>query len=231
MMWQMRRDLPLTPWPRLRETWWVYALAVTLVGLYSVALMERLRCRFAGRCGGAVAHVLDLEAVGGLPRLVTTALFVVTAVIAWGACLRSSGLRALWWAAVGVVAAALSVLKLVSAHSVAKADSVVLTLLGSVLVTVVVLGALVALGRRWGVPAAGPVVLALAVYACAALGLDVVTWAVAAVQSHAGALSAAATAFVEELGEALTALTLLVTVRWQGAMSTETRADDSPPGS
>ena len=72
-------------------------------------------------------------------------------------------------------------------------------------------------GRRWGVPGAGTVVLTLACSAAAAIGLDAVTSLVSAVQTHSGVLTAAAATFVEEFGEALTALAFLVTVRWQGA--------------
>lgn len=211
----MRRDLSLPPWPRLRETWWVYGLAAALIGLFCAAFVVRVRCRFTGRCGGPVTRLLDLDTLGGLPRMATTAMFVAAAVLAWRAARAAAGRRATWWRAVAGVAAVLALLKLVSAHSVAKADSVVLTLVGSVLAAGASLTALWVLGRRWGVPATGPVVLALVLYAAAALGLDAVTSLVAAVQVSAGALTEAAATFVEELGEALTALVLLVTVRWQ----------------
>jgi hypothetical protein len=72
-------------------------------------------------------------------------------------------------------------------------------------------------GRRWGVAAARPVVLALATYAAVALGLDLLTGVAAAVQDHVGWLTVSGATFVEELGEALTALLLLVTVRWHAS--------------
>jgi hypothetical protein len=204
-------------WMRaLLGTRWVVGLAAALIALYCGGLVVRIRCRALGHCGGP-ARVLDLDALGGLPRLTTTTLFLVTAVFAWRASRVSSGRRALWWSSVGGIGAVLALLKLVSVHSSAKADSAVLTLLGSVLLAAVALAALWLLGRRWDVPATGPVVLALALYAGAAIGLDVVTWLFGAVQSGTGALSEAAATFVEELGEALTALVLLVTVRWHGA--------------
>lgn len=212
----MRRELPLPPWPRLRETWWVYALGAALVGLYCAGLFVRIRCTFLGHCGGP-ARLFDLDALGGVPRLVTTALFLATAVLAWFASRRCVGRRALWWRAVAGIGVVLALAKLVSLHSLAKADSAVLTLVGSVLLAVAGLGVLSVLGRRWGVSATRPVVTALALYAGAAIGLDAVTWLIAAVQAHAGALSAAAATFVEEFGEALTALVLLVTVRWQAS--------------
>jgi hypothetical protein len=204
------------PWPGRRRAWWVYASALALVGLFCAGFLVRVRCTALRRCGGPVARVLDLDALGGVPRLVTTAMFVVIAVLAWRAARRAAGRRALWWTAIAAAGAVLAVLKLVSAHSLAKADSAVLTLVGSVGLAVAALVVLWVLGRRWGVAAAGPVVGALALYAGAAIGLDAVTWLAAAVQTHAGALSATATTFVEELGEALSAFVLLVTVRRQG---------------
>ena len=218
MIGPVRLDRPLSPWPRLREAWWVYGIGVALVAVYGLGLVVRIRCTLHGRCGGP-AHLLDLDSLGGVPRLATTALFVATAVLAWGAARRAPGRAGLWWTAIAGVGAVLALLKAVSAHSAAKADSAALTLSGSVALAVAALAALWLLGRRWGVPATGPVVLALALYAGAAIGLDAVTSVVAAVQAHAGALSDAAATFVEELGEALTALTLLVVVRWQGRQS------------
>jgi hypothetical protein len=208
---------PLTPWPRLRQTWWVYGLAVLVLALYTAGLVERLRCGLFGRCGGPVAHLIDLDALGGLPRLLTTAFFVATAVLAFRAGRALSGRPAFWWAAVGGIGVLLALAKLVSAHSIAKADAATLTLLGGIAVAALSLVALYAAGRRWRVAAAGPVVLALACYAFAAIGLDAVTSLVGAVQTTTGPLTAAAATFVEELGEALTALALLVTVRWQAA--------------
>ncbi|NYJ05888.1 hypothetical protein [Petropleomorpha daqingensis] len=212
----MRRDLPLPPWPRLRETWWVYALGAALVALYCAGLFVRIRCTFLGHCGGP-ARLFDLDALGGVPRLVTTALFVGTAALAWFAARRCVGRRALWWRAVAGVGVVLALAKFFSWHSLAKADSAVLTLLVSVVLAALGLGALAVLGRRWAVSATRPVVTALALYALAAIGLDAVTWLIAAVQAQPGALSAAAATFVEEFGEALAALVLLVTVRWQAA--------------
>jgi hypothetical protein len=212
----VRRDLPLPPWPRLREAWWVYALAAALLGVYCAGLFVRIRCTFLGHCGGP-ARMFDLDALGGVPRLITTAMFLGAAVLAWRAARRCAGRRALWWWAVAAVSAVLAGAKLASVHSLAKEDSAVLTLLASVVLAVAALGALYVLGRRWGVAATRPVVTALALYAVASIGLDAVTWLIAAVQAQPGALSAAAATFVEELGEALAALVLLVTMRWQAA--------------
>jgi hypothetical protein len=200
----------------LLGTWWVVGLAAALIALYCGGLLVRIRCTVFGHCGGP-AHALDLDALGGVPRLATTALFVVTAVLAWRASRISPGRRALWWASVGGIGAVLALLKLLSVHSGAKEDSAVLTLLGSLALAAVALGGFWLLGRRWGEPSTGPVVAALALYAGAAIGLDAVTWLFSAVQSETGALSEAAATFVEELGEALTALVLLRTVQRQAS--------------
>ena len=210
----MRRDLPLTPWPRLRQTWWVYGLAAALLALYCTGLLVRVRCAVLGHCGGS-GRFFDLDAVGGLPRLATTALFAVTAVLAWRASRRQTGRGGTWWISVAVICVVLALAKLSSLHSLAKQSAAVLTLVVGVVGAAVILGALAVTGRRWGVAATVPVVVALAGYAAASLGLDAITSLVAAVQSQAGALTDAAATFVEELGEALTALVLLVTVRWQ----------------
>jgi hypothetical protein len=208
---------PLTPWPRLRQTWWVYGLAALVLALHCAGLVERLRCGLFDRCGGPVAHLIDPDALGGLPRLLTTAFFVATAVLALRARRAVSGRPAHWWTAVAGFGVLLALAKLVSVHSVAKADAAMLTLLGGIGIAAVSLVVLFATGRRWRVAAAGPVVVALACYALAAIGLDAVTSLVAAAQTVTGPLTEAAATFVEELGEALTALALLVTVRWQAA--------------
>jgi hypothetical protein len=216
MMGPVRRDSPLPPRSRLREVWWVYGVSAALIALYGAGLLVQLRCTVRGQCG-APARLFELDTLGGAPRLTTTALFVATAVLGWRASRRASGRSALWWTAISGVGAVLAALKLFSAHSLAKADSAVLTLLGSVLLAGLALGAVWVLGRRWDVPATGPVVAALALYAAAAIGLDVATSLITAAQAQAGALSDAASTFIEEFGEALAALVLLVTVRWQTA--------------
>jgi hypothetical protein len=213
----MRRDPSLPPWPGLRQTWWVFLSAAAILGLYCIGFVLRIRCRFVGHCGGTASRFFDLDAVGGLPRLAVAVMFVVTAALAYRAYRRTSGRPALWWGTLAAGAAVLALFKLVSAHSIVKGVSAVLTLAVSVLLAVAGLTALWIAGRRWRIRATGPVVLALAFYAVTAIGLDAVTSLVAAVQSDAGALTAAASTFVEELGEALTAMGVLVTVRWQAA--------------
>ena len=205
---------PPAPWPRLRESWWVFALAGVALAVFVLGLVEDVRCRPARCSGTAAERLLSLDALGGLPRLYTTGLFVAVAVLGWLARTRSAGRAELWWTAVAGIGAVLAVAKLVSAHSSAKGSSALGTLVAGVVLTVVALAVLTVTGRRWGVASAQPMVLALGVYAAAALGLDAVTSFVVSLQDGVGPLTRAAATFAEELGEALAALLLLVTLRW-----------------
>jgi hypothetical protein len=111
----------------------------------------------------------------------------------------------------GVVLAAA---KSVSAHSAAEGvDGRWVTLVGGLLLTLVGLPVLWWSGRRWSVPAAGAVTFVLALYAAAALGLDQVTALVRAL--FGGPVLLALAIWLEEGGEAVTALLLLAAVvRW-----------------
>jgi hypothetical protein len=207
---------PSSPWPpRLRDSWWVYVLAGVAMTLFLVSLVVEIRCGRTTRCTGTLAERLfSLDELGGLPRLFTTGLFVAVAVLAGTVVRRTTGHERLWWAAVAAIGAVLALAKLVSSHSEAKGMSALATLVVGVVLTVVALAALAVTGRRWGIPAASAVVLALGLYAGVALGLDAVTAVVVGVQDQVGMLSHVAATFVEELGEALAALFVLVTVRW-----------------
>ena len=205
---------PPSPWPRLHDSWWVYALAGVAVVVFPLSLAVEVRCGL-GRCTGSFAERLfSLDALGGLPRLYTSGLFIAGAVLAVRAARRSTGPARLWWTAVAGIGGVLALAKLVSAHSEAKGMSALATLLLGVVVTVVALGALAVYGRRWGIAAAGAVVLALGLYAAAALGLDAVTSLLVSLQEGVGALTHAAATFAEEFGEAMAALFVLVTPRW-----------------
>jgi hypothetical protein len=208
-------DDGLRPWPRIRDTWWVFVLAGAALGVFVLGFLVALRCG-PRRCHGSLAlRLLDLDAVGGLPRLFTTALFLAAALMAWRARRSVEGSAATWWAAVAAVSAGLALAKVVSLHSTLEEEvSPLPTLLGGVSLTVLVLGGLWTTGRRSGVGARS-VVAALAAYALAALGLDQLTGLAAAVQDRVGWLTVSGATFVEELGEALAALLLVVTVRWQ----------------
>jgi hypothetical protein len=210
-------DEGLRPWPRVRDTWWVFGLAVTALGLFLLGFLVELRCGYRGCPGSGSLGLFDLDGVGSLPRLFTTGLFVAVGGWAWRARRSVDRSPARWWTAVAGIAAGLALAKLVTLHSALETLSPWLTLAGGVALTVVTLAALWRTGRRWAIAAARPVVLALALYAGAALGLDLLTHLAAAAQDRVGWLTVAGTTFVEELGEALAALVLLVTVRWQAA--------------
>jgi len=210
---------PVTPelsrWPRLSDAWWVYALGAVALVLFPIGLITRVRCGL-GRCTGSTAqHLFDLDRIGGLPRLFTSGLFVAVCCLGWLARRRLEGRSRTWWTAIAAIGAVLAVAKLVSAHSHAKAAAPLATLVIGVLIAGVALWALSVTGRRWEIGAARPIAFALAGYAAAALGLDAVTSMVEASQDHVGALTAAVATFAEELGEALAALVVVVTVRWQ----------------
>ncbi|MEX5719312.1 hypothetical protein [Geodermatophilus maliterrae] len=214
----MARSVRPATGPRLRDVWWVFGLVLVAACLFGTAFVVRLRC-LAGACvRPAVGQLLDLEAVGGLPRLFTAGVFVAAAVLAWRG--RPTGWGALWWTVVAGTVLGLAVLKLASAHSIVKgATSPWTTLLLGLAVTVPGLCLLYVAGRAWRVPATGSVVAVLGAYALTALGLDVVTTAAAVVQTYAGARTGASAAFVEEFGEALAALGVLAVVRWWTAVS------------
>src|SRR5690348_14078804 len=97
----MCRDLPLPPRPR--QARWVCAVAVALVALYLVAFAVRVHCSLGGACGRGLL-LLDLDALGSLPRLVTTALFVATAALASRVGRWAAAPAERWWRAVSVLA-------------------------------------------------------------------------------------------------------------------------------
>ncbi|MGY1703956.1 hypothetical protein ACI79C_05230 [Geodermatophilus sp. SYSU D00697] len=193
---------------------WAPALAAVAVVLFGAGFLVRLRCPTAG-CG-EWSGLLDLDAVGGLPRLFTTVLFALVAATALRTARRVPGGAARWWTAVGTLGLVLAAAKVVSVHgSLGAGVPPALQLGAGVLLAVPALAVLWLAGRQAGVAATGPVVLALAGYAAAALGLDVLTDLAALVQEPVGALPRALSTLVEELGEGLAALALLVVVRRQ----------------
>jgi hypothetical protein len=182
--------------------------------LFALSSVVQYRCGRRG-CDMGLKALLDVEAVGGLPRLFTTAVFVAAAVVAVCHARVLVGGPRIWWAGVGVAGALLAVAKVVSAHSSFESrDGRVLTLLVSLVVSGVGIGLLTAGARWWGVPGARAVIGALALYTVVALGLDGVTALVRAVEDYSGLRSRTALAFAEEFGEALAALVLLAAVRW-----------------
>ena len=202
-----------SPWPRLADSWWVYLLGVVELVLFPFGLVAQVRCS-VGRCTGSwVDHAVDLDAIGGLPRLLITGLFVGVAVLGWRAARRSEGAARLWWTAIAALGVVLALAKLVSVHSTAKQGSPVLTLVVGAVLAATALGGLTITGSRWRVDGVRPVVVALGCYAAAALGLDAIGSAVVAAHQSTFLVGAVCT-FVEELGEAATALIVVVAVRW-----------------
>lgn len=200
----------------VRRARWVWALLGVAVVLYGAGLDVRLRCRLHDGCRWWTRdRFFDLDSLTGLPRLFITGLFVAVAVLAWRARSRSDGRAVTWWTWIAALGALLAVLKVVSAHSTAKASSGPLTLVVGVCLSVVALGVLLRTASRWDVAAGPSVIAALAVYAFAALGLDAVTGAVGTIHGTTGLIADAIAAFVEEFGEALGALFVLAMVwRW-----------------
>ena len=190
---------------------WLVSLAALGGLLFTLGLLVEVRCA-VGHCPApGVRRLFDLEAVGALPRLFTTAVFVGVAVTAVLAAGRAPGRGRRWWAFVAAGAVVLAAAKAVSAHSALEQDDGrLLTLVGGVALTVVGLPLLLGTGLRWSVPGAVPVTAALAAYAVAALGLDQVTGAVASVSANPVLLAFAV--YVEEGGEAVTALIVLATL-------------------
>jgi hypothetical protein len=188
-------------------------LAVFGLLIFGLSSVVQYRCGWSG-CVTGLRGRLDVEAVGGLPRLFTTAVFVLVASLAVTVARRSRRSRRTWWAGLAVGGGLLAVAKLVSAHSdVESSGGRAVTLVLSVGLSAAGISLLAVGARRWQVPGARPVIVALIVYSFAALGLDAVTVLVESAQAYVGLRSRTALAFMEEFGEALAALGLLATVR------------------
>lgn len=199
---------------RGRRAGWLIGLGGLGGVLFTAGLVVRLQCA-TGRCPSrSTRHLFDLDSIGSLPRLFITALFVAVAVLAAGVAARTAAPARWWWRLVATGGVVLAVAKSVSVHSSAEGwEGRWVTLVGGLALTLVGLSALWWAGRRWSVPAAGTVTLALAVYAAAALGLDQVTALVGVLSS--GQVWRAFATYLEEGGEAVTALLLMAVVdRW-----------------
>jgi hypothetical protein len=193
------------------RVWWLAGLVVVGGLLFTAGLLVEVRCA-VGQCPRPrVRRWLDLDVLGGLPRLFTTWVFVAVAVLAAVAAVRSVSWARVWWAAVAAGGVVLAVAKVVSSHSALEQDGGrVATLVGGVVAAVLGLSGLWVAGRRWSLPGASAVTVALAVYAVAALGLDQVTAGVRAVGGSPVALAVAS--YVEEGGEGLAAVAVLAVV-------------------
>ena len=191
-----RRRIPLPPVGM--------ALAATAVALETVGFVLRLT-----EATGPVAHALSMDAPYSAPRLFVAAVFAVAAVTALSAASRMPGRRA-WWLAVGLVAAVIAAVKTGStvhaevlsavADATGGGQATVLSVAaaGAVLATLAFITRAERRDRR-------RVLSCLAAYAVAAVGLS-------AVSAAAPAQWAATATFLEESGEALAGVALLVAV-------------------
>ncbi|SFK91952.1 hypothetical protein [Geodermatophilus ruber] len=188
-----RRGVPLPPLG--------IGLAAAAVALETVG--------YVGRLTGSTTRVLSMDAPYSLPRMFVAALFAAAALVALAGAARIPGRRT-WWLAVGVVAAAIALVKAGStvhatamdelADAVGPGGAVGLSMVLAAAV-IAVLGFLSRAERRDRRRVLG----CFAGYAVAAVGLS----AVSAVLD--GRWGMAAT-FVEESGEALAGVALLVAV-------------------
>ncbi|MGY1795489.1 hypothetical protein ACI796_16075 [Geodermatophilus sp. SYSU D00525] len=158
---------------------------------------------------GQVARVLSMDAPYSLPRMYVAALFAAAALAAVAGAARNPGRRT-WWLAVGAVAGGIAAVKAGSTVHVdaVQALSAVVSPAGAVVVSVLAAGAVLAVlaflsraerrDRR-------RVLSTLGLYAVAAVGLS-------AVSGWVGAQWYAMATFVEESGEALSAVAVLMAV-------------------
>jgi hypothetical protein len=191
-----RRRVPLPPVG--------VGLAATAVLLETAGYVTRLT-----GATGPVAHTLSMDAPYSAPRTFVAALFAVAAVAAVAGAVRAPGRRT-WWLAVGLVGAAIAVVKVGgTVHVDAMAGlSATVGEAGAVAVSVAlaaaVLGVL-ALVSRDERRDRRRVLACLAGYAAASVGLS----AVSAVAAGEWAVTAT---YLEESGEALAGVAVLVAV-------------------
>lgn len=192
----VRRRVPLPPVG--------IALAGIAVALEAVGYAVRLR-----GTTGQVAQLLSMDAPGSLPRLYVAALFGASAMAAVAGAARNPGRRT-WWLAVGVVAAGIAVVKaggtvhVTAMQALASVVSPAGATVVSALVAVAVLGVL-AFASRTERRDRRRVLSTFGLYALAAVGLS-------AVSASVGPQWSAMATFVEESGEALSGVAVLVAV-------------------
>jgi hypothetical protein len=193
-----RRRIPLPPFA---------------VGLAALAVALELT-GYAVRLSGTPAPVLSMDAPLSLPRMYVAALFAAAALAALAGAGRLPGRRA-WWTAVALVTGAIAAVKAGgTVHAVAMAWLADRVGTGSALVVSLVLAAAV-VGALWYLSRherrdRRRVLGSLAGYAFASVVLSGVSTLVA-VLSADETWTAAAT-FVEESGEALAGVSVLVAV-------------------
>lgn len=187
-------------------------IAVVLAGTGVTLEAVGLLLRSAGLDQGS-ARYWSMDDPQSVPRMFVTGLFVAAATFAFLGGSRSPGRRA-WWVGIGLVAAVVAQVKGGGTVHVEALDALgvggrpVLAAVGSAAVTAVVLFALWWLSRD-DVRDRRRVLAAFALYAAASVGLSAISSL--AGQSRGPAWAAAAT-FVEESGEVLGAVAVLMAV-------------------
>ncbi len=191
-----RRQVPLPPIG--------IALALLAVALEAVGYAVRLRGDV-----GPVAHALSMDAPWSLPRTYVAALFAAAALAAVAGAARNPGRRT-WWLAVGAVAAGIAAVKAGSTVHVTVMDRLTAITSPAGAVAISALGALAVLAVLAFVSRAERrdrrrVLTALGLYSAAAVGLS-------AVSGLVGGRWGVMATFVEESGEALAGVAVLVAV-------------------
>ena len=180
------------------------ALALVAVVLEAVGYVLRLT-----GARGQLAQVLSMDAPGSLPRLYVAALFGAAAVAAVACAARNPGRRT-WWLAVGLVTAVISAVKaggtvhVAAMQWVADRTSPTTATVVSVGLAVGVIAVLAFVSRAERRDRRR-VLAAFALYAGAAVLLSAVSGVV-------GGRAAVMATFVEESGEALGGVAVLVAV-------------------
>jgi hypothetical protein len=195
-----RRRIPVPP------------IAVTLAGIGVTLEAVGFVVRSAGLDRGA-GRLWSMDAAMSVPRLYVTALFVAAAAAAFLGGSRTLGRRG-WWVGVGLVAVVVAEVKgggtvhVRALEMLGVAGRPVVAAIGSAAVAAVVLGTLWWLSRS-EIRDRRRVLGAFALYAVASVGLSAVSTGLG--QSRGSAWAAAAT-FVEESGEVLGAVAVLMAV-------------------
>jgi hypothetical protein len=194
-----RRSLPLPPLG---------------IGLVAVAVaLETIG--FVARLTGSNSSSLSMDAPYSLPRLYVAALFAAGALAALAGASAIPGRRT-WWTAVGLVAGVIAAVK---AGSTVHSDAIaaLVSAAGWTAATAIsVLLAAVVVGGLWFLSRSERrdrrrVLGSLAGYAVAAVGLSAVSGIVAGAYGGLSSWAAGAT-FIEESGEALGGVAMLIAV-------------------
>jgi hypothetical protein len=197
-----RRRIPIPP----------VALGLASVAVALEAFGDGLRLSGAT---GQVARLLSMDAPFSAPRLFVAGLFAASAMAALAGAGSLPGRRT-WWTAVAVVAGGIAVVKAGSTlHAAAFAGAT--ELVGAVPAVILSVALAASVGGWLGSLCRGErrdrrrVLSCLALYAGASVGLSAVSTFVANAAGGASRWVAMAT-FVEESGEALTAVAFLMAV-------------------